>query len=247
METLELALPKAEGGMQMPAIGIGFTRFSPGRAAFITGASLGYQGDLRRRGLLAYSTGQARFDLFAVVYLMALKTLAARGGPKAGAAVAPAVASGIAWQVLRYPDAYAGDFDKVLTWDRDTFTRIEASRAARAYLHMPGLTAREMIEEVGRLAPDLDGYGPGLQADWLRRAIFQARGVKSVPAAYFLWWADDTYLFTDSIDAAFKSGVSDDPRYASAVLVLDLAALAAQIELRAGTPFVRVSIAESSR
>lgn len=60
-----------------------------------------------------------------------------------------------------------------------------------------------------------------------------------VPAKFFIWWGDDEHLWTNNLPQAF-SDPANDCKYQSAIVMLDLEALAARLCDRAGVAFAHI-------
>lgn len=234
-------LTAAAASPRVPAVRFDFHAFRRADAVRITGATIDFQSDLVRRGRLNFNGGPPRYDLFGLSFLLAANVLADRRYVGLVQNAAKLAAWAIGWQALKWVDCYAGDHKRTLSWDAETFARIEAGEAATALLHDPSLTRAEGLAEVARL--DLPHEGNwAMQASWLRHEIFRQRQYTHEPQRFVCWWADDTCDWHPTLDAAFNSGPSWDARFRGAVVTLDCDALADQIISLADRPFVRVEI-----
>jgi hypothetical protein len=223
-------------------VGLTLTHFSPSEAETITLTPMPLQRAWRSRGYLPLHNGTARFDVFALSEMLALKLLADRTGPLLARHIATVCGQGIAWRVLGGVDAYEGDYGRVGEWDADAFTSrqrndrlgLELLNRTRAGEALPSLSEMRAMVEAG--GPAFDRCG------WLRDRIFRARGTEGMPNRFLIWFADGRYEWCDSLDTAFDNRGSWDPRFAGAVLLLDLDALAKLIVERAGRAFVCVEL-----
>lgn len=216
------------------------TTFMPGEAERITTLATGLQRDWRKRGFIPANDGHARFDLFGLAEMLALKTLADRGvGPAVGQGVASWLAVGIAWHVLNSVDAYEGDHF------RTNEARGLPPRPPMTYPPGPkGVVFKAAMEHLvskGLLSEEDLERRRGFDGDWLAKQVIRLKGYpRIIPAKFFIWWADGTHTFAASLDAAFGDGGATDDRWGGAVIVLDLDGIASTIMQRAGRPFVHV-------
>jgi len=219
-----------------------FTTFTPAEAERITGVSTALQRDWRRRGYLPTLEKHARFDMFDLAGLMARGLLASRGiGPQLTEEVIPWCVSGIAWHALKWVDAYEGDHHRTLDWRPPQF------RPSREISPEMEELLRRAAADDGKLAEWSKSYDPAWseRGNWLARQILSLKGFpRVIPARYFIWWANDQHVWHESLDKAFD-GWSDDPRVAGPVLVLDLQALASQLQQRAGRALVHVEFPQN--
>lgn len=58
--------------------------------------------------------------------------------------------------------------------------------------------------------------------------------------AKLIWWSDDSFLLTGSIDDALSAVASTDPKVSGAIIILDLAGLASRMIDAAQRPFASV-------
>jgi hypothetical protein len=189
------------------------TTFTPGEAEKITSVSTAQQRDWRRRGFVRSNEGHARFDAYELAELWTLKLLSDRGiGPQLAKGVADWVAAGIVWHALKWVDAYEGDHQRALEWNKSFIERYDSFDWGDKALWLRGTIHRDR------------GFGG------------------AVPAPYFIWLADGSHVFHMSVDAVFGDGTSSDPRFAGPVIVLDLSALGSTLLGRAKRPFVHVEI-----
>lgn len=210
-----------------------FTTFTPGEAEAITGVSTALQRDWRRREFLPKGDGHARFDLFTLAELLAMKALADRGvGPQITREIAPLCAAGIAWEALGGKDAYEGDHQRTFDWQPEQF---RPKREGDPELHA-------MLSKIVPDLPPLTEWDAGWseKADWLRQQIMRLKGYRFTPASKFIWWADGSETWHNSLDEAFAGLSHLDPKLSGPVIVLDLAALGWVLSERAGRPFVHV-------
>lgn len=212
--------------------------FTPGEAEAITGVSTTLQRDWRRREFLPKGDGHARFDVFALAEMLTLKLLADRGiGPQLAKDVSDWCAIGMAWEALRSKDAYEGDHERTYDWQPEEF-RPKRELAPDALAAMEKAAA-----EVAGHPVDLSFFDPGWgeKALWLRKQVLRLRGHgRVIPAPVFIWWADGSHTWRETVQAAFGDLLFNDPRAAGAIIVLDLSALAETLRARAGRPFVHV-------
>lgn len=208
------------------------TTFTPGEAERITGVSTTMQRDWRRRGILDKGAERARFDLFDLAELLALKLLSDRGiGPKAAAEVVDWCGYGIAYHSLDSTDAYEGDHLR--------------TNEARGLTDIPLTEAERNIIVKAMEGAGVDYPVPTVRWDdkayWLRGQVYRARARTGViPGSMFIWWADDSHTFHTSVDKALSDMTSGDPRIAGPIVVLDFKALAYMLSERAGRAFVHV-------
>lgn len=209
------------------------TTFTPGEAETITGLATGMQRDWRKRGFLPANAGHARFDIFSLAELLALKMLADRSvGPAASKDVMPWVTVGIAWHALLWIDAYEGDHERC-----NEARGLPPKRVDPATIERFGA----MAEAVGLTREQMEAHRSGFDGDWLARQVIRLKGYpRIIPAKFFIWWVDGSHSFAESLDAAFSNGVSSDERWSGAVIVLDLGGVASVLQTRAGRPFVHV-------
>lgn len=210
------------------------TTFTPGEAERITGLSTTMQRDWRRREFLPIAEGQARFDVFGLAKMWTLKLLSDRGiGPQTAKDVAPWCATGIVWNALRWSDSYEGDHLRTFDWYPPEM-RPQT---------VPDPDLLKMLEEIAAKDPKIKApsdFSWEPKAQWLAKQIMSRQGLpRIIPAPYFIWWADGTHVFHNSLRDAF-GGFSSDPRYAGPVVILDLIALASTLGERAGRPLVHV-------
>ncbi|MFD1789678.1 MerR family transcriptional regulator [Sphingomonas floccifaciens] len=212
------------------------SQFTPAEVEKITGVSTMTQRDWRRRGFLEKrGEGHARYDLFDLGHLLALKLLSDRGVPlDAAADVANFCGMGIGYRVLQWVDAYEGDH-----------LRTNEARGLPETFPTQNMIdmAHRFVAERGNELPADFGTRPqwGEKGEWLARQVYRQRfetGV--VPAPLFIWWADGQHVFHDSFDKARSEMTSGDARLAGPALVLDFASLASVITDRAGRAFVHV-------
>jgi hypothetical protein len=239
----ELTIAAEVGGVVLT-----MTHFSPAEAEKITVTPQHLQRMWRSRGYLPSHDGTARFDLFSLCEMLSLKLLADRTGPLLARHIATVCGHAIAWRVLSWVDAYEGETDRVGEWDPEPFARgkriQQRNRELLAQMQPGGgglATAAALLAE-GRAIIDQEG-GPGFdQLGWLRDTVIRQRGIEVCKQRFLLWFADGKYELTDSLDASFNDRGSGDPRFAGAVLTLDLGALASVIIERSGRAFVCVEI-----
>jgi hypothetical protein len=231
MSPEQIALLTKRAASGAPAVTFEFTPFMPGAAGDITGASNMYQRVLRKRGFLRDPVGHERFDVFGMGMLMVLRLMSNRDiGPTAivRSKFAQATGFGIAWHALAYRDSYAGNPEAALLWDRTIGARISAWQAATALLRDEREFGPEAIEEVARLVtdPTLNFNGWTAQSTWLRTAMFRLRGNKLVPIPRFaLWLPDETFVFRETVDIAFREKRLIPILRSGPLVVLDLETL----------------------
>jgi hypothetical protein len=85
------------------------------------------------------------------------------------------------------------------------------------------------------------GRNWGEKAKLLTQQIY-----RSGQQRFFAWLADGTHEMNDNIRNVFDNRTSLDPGVAGPVIVLDLDSIAAQLTVRAGTPFIHVTKLEAS-
>ncbi|WP_238121745.1 MULTISPECIES: hypothetical protein [unclassified Xanthobacter] len=84
--------------------------FRPAEAEAVTGLSTAMQRDYRHRGFLPSFTGHARFNVFDLAEMYALKQLSDHGfGPDTFGSSAKIVARGLVYHALKFADAYEGE------------------------------------------------------------------------------------------------------------------------------------------
>lgn len=225
------------------------TSFTPGEAERTTGLSTNMQRDWRFRGFLPKSDGHARFDLFDLSGMLAMKMLSDRGiGPQISRELFPWLSAGIAYSVLKNHEAYEGDHLRGLppTFPGEDENEIIEGLRASLLAGAPDMTESDFRGFVEGLERTSRRNWSRVPRGWTRRCegfareVMRAKGFSFAVAPYFLWWADDTHVFTDDIKAAIENAWSTDPRLAGPIVVLDLHALAGLILHRAGRPFVHV-------
>lgn len=210
---------------------INMTQFTPADAERIAGVGVALQRDWRRRGLLHKQDGHARFDLFDLATLTVMKLLSDRGiGPSETADVAYWAASGIAADILRDYDAYEGDHDR---------TCEARGLPPRQLKPLPDNLA-DMLKAAGVDPDDLPKH-PGFDGDWLMSQTFNYAGRPHViPAKILVWFANGEHTFHNSFDAIRSNSITSDERFAGAVVILDLEAIATRIHSLAARAFVHV-------
>lgn len=226
--------------------------FTPGEAERITGLSVAMQRDWRHRGFLPKTEGHARFNVFDLASMLAMKLLSDRGvGPQASQAVAEWCAVGIVWEVLTDFEAWEGDHAAALSWikrpdgmPRPTREDIQSVlRAIRVQNDLPPMSDEEVNDLVPPLNIRPDEWSQLEQCEWLTKNLYRQRGLKFTVAPYFIWWADNSHIFHVSLDRAFQDFTIADAQVSGAVVVLDLAALASGVMERSGRPLVHVEFA----
>ena len=89
--------------------------FKPAEAETITGLTAVMQRDWRERGILPAKSGHARYDVFELAEMLALKVLSDRGvGPMTAKLMSGRSARGIAFHILSSVEAYDGRPDALL-------------------------------------------------------------------------------------------------------------------------------------
>ncbi|MCX5513738.1 hypothetical protein C3941_13660 [Kaistia algarum] len=215
------------------------TAFTPAEVEKITGLSTMMQRDWRRRGFIPVVGGHARFDPFSLAEIFVMKLLADRGiGPIHSRGVAEWCAIGILWNALLWVDAYEGDHLRTFEWYP------EDVRQALAAQRSPSAKDEGLLEAVlgaaGIELPKGLGSGWAAKGEYLARQVLRMRGHgRVIPARFFVWWADGTHVWHESLDMAF-GGVSNEAKYAGPVIVLDLNAIASTMGERAGRALVHV-------
>lgn len=217
------------------------TLFTPGEAQRITDVATVMQRDWRRRGFLPSGDGHARFDVFSLAELWALKLLADRGiGPQQGKEVVDWLAIGIVGYALQFRDAYEGEHDE--------FEHLMGAGDSADDLH-------RVVEKIAEKARPGDKFDlSGAPASWLASANTFARQIlrehgrvrgagRVMPARFFVWWADGTHRWDQSIDASF-SATKSEAATTGAVVVIDQFALGKALAGRAGRPLVHVERAD---
>lgn len=214
---------------------ITLTVFTPGEAERITGLTTVMQRDWRRRGFVGASEGHARFNGFDLAEMWALKLLSDRGiGPQHGREVADWLAGGIMLYALQDRRAYEGDGD-------------ELNRVPEIDVPDDMRSAIEKAAEKARPGNKFDLSGARL--GWLARSNELARRVlqmhdrpkgvgRVMPARFFIWFADGTHRWDETIDECFVS--AENGRTAGAVVVLDQFALGKELVSSAGRALVCV-------
>ncbi|AMS29445.1 MAG TPA: hypothetical protein DIU09_09565 [Hyphomonadaceae bacterium] len=217
--------------------------FTPAEAEAITGVSVDQQRTWRNRGFFPKFRGHARFDVFALARLVAVKALSLRGiGPDDSKDVAGYIANGMVASMAHESDFWSGDAKAALTWQE-----------------LPELPTREVFIEniVKEIFGDLEdgrteNYAQYLkesslqpshwkiQSDYLKSQFLRSRNVYSNPYRFFVWWADGTPTFALDLTLAFNSHDSSDPKASGAAVVLDLDLLTGQIFDRCNRAFVDV-------
>jgi hypothetical protein len=84
------------------------------------------------------------------------------------------------------------------------------------------------------------------QSAWLSRNLGAIKGFSAPGAKFFIWWADGSCIVADDLRAAFGE-LSDDPRYAGPIIVLDVFALATTLLEKIGKPVVKVRFERTER
>lgn len=80
-----------------------------------------------------------------------------------------------------------------------------------------------------------------------RKVIFAENGgFRVLPARFFIWWADGSHMWHQSVDAAFNADESSDPKYTGPVIVLDLMSLGFELVDRVNRPIVHVEFSEDT-
>ncbi|UVI39339.1 helix-turn-helix domain-containing protein [Qipengyuania spongiae] len=214
------------------------TQFTPAEAENVTGVSTQTQRDWRRRGILAKrDEGHARYDLFDLAEMMAIKLLSDRGVPLIEAAdVADWCGMGIGYRALEWHNAYEGDHD-----------RTNEARGLPNKLIEQNAAMFETIREAAGIAEvDLPEnfekqYRWSDKGEWLAGQVYRERFKTGViPGQLFIWWADGQHTFHQSFDAARDDMSSGDPRLAGPALVLDLHSLASTLLTKTGRALVHV-------
>jgi hypothetical protein len=231
--------------LRSSAVTVTETLFTPAEAEVITMVDVRLQREWRRHGYLPSHAKHARFDLFSLAHLTAMLLLAQRTGPLLAKSIATDASLGIASHVLKWPDAYEGDLQIVGAWDVEAFERGERigtrTRPVRDRLLSGDGSATTLLAEAQQIVREEGGRGFD-KIGWLRANILHARDVPPNDR-FLIWWADATHCFTNDLNAAFNSGVSSDPRFNGAPMVLDLDALASGVIARAqGRAFFHVEI-----
>lgn len=214
---------------------ITLTTFTPAEAEAITGISTALQRDWRRRGIFPKTDGHARFDVFGLAKMLAMKMLSDRGvGPVHTADEAEWCAMGIVWHALAWIDAWEGEPEKALTW----FNAFAQPPAVDPVI----LASIEKANENGHDMPVPEvGSHWGSQSEFLRRKVLaSADRPRIVPANIFIWWADGSHIFHNSVDVILSEMTSDDPRITGPVIFLDMRALASTLLDRAGRALAHV-------
>lgn len=217
------------------------TTFTPAEAERVTGVSTALQRDWRRHGYLPAGEGHARFNGFDLAEMWALKLLSDRGiGPQQGCDVADWLSGGIMMHALQHRHAYEGD-SAALQDLRD----VEA----------PEDLARH-VEAAAEKARPGEQYSLGsAPMSWLAmtnklaRAVLRKHGRpkgigRVLPARFFVWFADGTHRWDESIDACFSGAKRATT---GAVVVLDQFALGKALVENAGRPLVYVEDEDDSR
>lgn len=216
------------------------TTCTPGEAERVTGLSTTMQRDWRRREFIPTVTGHARFDAFDLAEMSVLKMLADRSiGPQTAKEVAPWCASGMLWFMLQWSDAYEGDHLRTFEWlpeeDRPRRPPTDKEKQSLDLLE---------LSNTSYVAPT--EFTWHFKADWLAKQVLRKKGLhRVVPAKFFVWWADGSHGFYETLVAAFE-GSSGDPKYAGPVIVLDLYALATSTLEKIGMPIVHVDFEQCS-
>lgn len=218
------------------------TQFTPAEAEAITGVSNNVQRDWRRHGYLRQSDGHARFNIFDLGKMLTMAKLSQRGiGPKDSFKVAEWCAEGIAVQCFAAIEAYEGNFEYALTWFPekvlDKFR--EEARQTGSY-PMPENWLKALVDTGHDSSLIGDGSLWSTQASWLSLQIMRRFKSGVSPAPFFVWWADDTHDFLNSVDDVIESSSSNDKRFAGAIVVLDLLSLSEVILEKCGRALVHV-------
>ncbi|MEO3428922.1 hypothetical protein AAFN88_08715 [Pelagibius sp. CAU 1746] len=191
------------------------TLFTPGEAEGITGVSTALQRDWRRRGFLPSNDGHARFDVFALAEMWALRLLAERGiGPQQSRKAAAWLAAGIVHEALQHRQAYEGDFEAA------------ALRGAH-----PDDNVQDRLDVLARWI---------VQERSRPRGAGQV-----LPARFFVWTGDGKRRWVDSVDAWFDDIDGGRRKGAGAVIVMDQRALGRRLLDLARRPFVHVEEGEA--
>jgi hypothetical protein len=244
MNSTQAEIQTEESPVKVPRVTLEFLEFRADEAAAITGISPVYQSALKNRGVLVMDKKRRGFDINGIAFLAALHAL---GDPKSTKAAAAVAAFAISWRVLRWQEAYRGHHQRVLWWNETEWSKIEAWRAAVAYLRMPGLTEAQLAEEAERVRSTFAGVnGWAIQSTWLRRLVFRDMLRKwpneRPPERYFCTWADQTCSWHDDLNAAFACRTADNPALDRAVSVIDTDAIAEKIIRRLPRAAIDVQI-----
>ncbi|MXP28106.1 MerR family transcriptional regulator [Porphyrobacter algicida] len=214
------------------------TQFTPAEAERITGATTVTQRDWRRRGILTKrGEGHARYDLFDLSEMMALKLLSERGISLDDAAtVADWCAMGIGYRALLWVNAYEGDHLRTNEARGLPEQILELGEQEVALLRKAANEARVQLPE------GLESRARwGDKGSWLAQQVYREKfktGV--VPGELFIWWANGDHLFHDSFDQARGDMTTDDERLAGPALLLDLQSLASALLTKSGRALVHV-------
>lgn len=205
--------------------------FTPGDAERITGLATAMQRDWRRRGFIPPSP----FDCFALAETMVLKALSDRGiGPASAREVAAWCSAGIIWRAVQWPEAIDGDLSPLIA---DVPAEVLAAEEEQARQVLDRLLQHRGSRAIPTHDPHFHRKG-----ERVAKAVFRQRGLaRAIPGRFFVWWPHGEPTFHNWIDEAF-SGLSDDPRYSGAAIVLDLDALGSVLLDRAGRPLVHVDV-----
>ncbi len=191
------------------------THFTSREAEEICRVSMTQQRNWRRYGFLPPIQGHARLDVFDLCELYALGLLADKGvSPKQAVEVVDILALGLAWHALTCRVAYAGE---------------------------PHLLANAPLSEFEKGLSDpilsrLDRFG---RAAFRSKLDIPGKG-RALPARFFIWFADGTHTWDQSVDRHFR-GSEGDPRTAGPVIVLDQMALGIDLAHRSGKALALVT------
>lgn len=194
------------------------TQFTSRDAEELCRVSMTQQRNWRRYGFLPPIEGHARLDVFDLCELYSLGLLTEKGvAPKRAVDVVDILRMGLAWHALSCVEAYDSE-DHLLS-------------------NVP-------LSEFGKGIDDpISGrLGRYRRAAFKGKAGLMGQG-RLIPARFFIWFADGTHTWDQSVDRHFH-GNEGDPRVAGSVIVLDQMALGLDLAQRSYKPFALVTEAD---
>jgi len=190
------------------------THFESRDAEKLCRLSMPQQRNWRRYGSLPPIEGHARLDVFDLCELYSLGLLTEKGvAPKQAVEVVDILRMGLAWHALTCAAAYDGE-DHLLS--DEPLSDFEKGIDNPIYSR-------------------LDRYG---RAAFKGKEGLMGKG-RLIPARFFIWFADGTHTWDQSVDRHFH-GNEGDPRIAGPVIVLDQMALGLDMAHRSNKPFALV-------
>lgn len=213
--------------------------FTPAEAEAITGVSVDQQRTWRNRGFFPKFRGHARFDVFALARLVAVKALSLRGiGPDDSKDVAGYISYGMVAHMALHRDFWSGDAEIALTWQELPALPARDIALANMFTGEDG----ELIDFLKQQMAD-SSWQPNhwsIQAPYLKAQFLRSQNVYSEPNRFCVWWANGDSTFVDDLTKAFDGYTSFDSQVSGAAVVLDLDSLTGQIFDRCNRAFVDV-------